>query len=408
MQTLKQREDTMLNQLKTVLETVQEWTIDKRRHLHSIPEIGFKEEKTSAYITQTLTELGYTPRTGIAKTGVTTLLETGRKGPTIMLRADMDGLRMTEETHLPFASTHQGFAHACGHDLHVAMLLGAAKVLQQCKDSLSGNILFVFQPAEEGLGGAQVMIDEGIMDAHNIDFVFGQHVWPALPLGTIGVREGSLMAAVNHFTITIHGKGGHGAMPHECVDALEVGTQVVNALQRIVSRHINPLEPIVVTIGSFHAGTAFNIIPEKAVLTGTTRTFNHEIWTTWPDRLYAIIDGVCSSMGARFELEIDSGYPPLSNDPTASAIAHASAQKVERAEAVVEPQPTMCAEDMSFFHEKAKGAFIFLGCGQPHGAPLHSPQFNCPEEVLSIGVELHCRLAFEVLATQPEKNWLDI
>lgn len=392
----------MLNQLKTVLDTVQEWTIDKRRHLHTIPEIGFKEQKTSAYIIQTLTEIGYTPRTGIATTGITALLDTGRKGPTIMLRADMDGLRMTEKTGLPFTSIHQDFAHACGHDIHVAMLLGAAKVLLQCKESLSGAILFVFQPAEEGLGGARVMIEEGIMDNHKIDFVFAQHVWPSLPVGTIGVKEGRLMAAVNHFTITIHGKGGHGAMPHECVDALEVATQVVNALQRIASRHTNPLEPIVVTVGSFHAGTAFNIIPEKAVLTGTTRTFNRDIWTTWPERLRSIIEGVCSSMGAHFELEIDEGYPPLINDFAAAAIAHAGAIKVDRAIAVVEPEPTMCAEDMSFFHEKTKGAFLFLGCGEAQSAPLHSPQFNCPEEVLSIGVELHCRLAFEVLATAPE------
>ena len=386
----------MKDQLTTALDTVTEWTIAKRRQFHAIPEPGFLEKKTSALIFKTLVALGYSPTTGIATTGVTAPLETGRPGPTIMLRADMDGLNLTEKTGLSFTSTHPGYAHCCGHDAHIAMLLGAAKVLMECKNLLCGTVLLVFQPAEEGLGGAKVMVEEGLMEQHQIEYVFGQHVWPALPQGTIGIKEGRLMAAVNHFTITIHGKGGHGAIPHECIDALEVGTQVVSALQRLSSRKINPLEPVVVTVGSFHAGNTFNIIADRAVLSGTTRTYNREIWRSWPEKLQTVIGGVCNSMEASFELEIDEGYPPLINDAEATEIAQAAAKKIIGIE-VVEPEPSMAAEDMAFYHEKAKGSFTFLGCGYDGGASLHNPQFSCPEAVLATGVEMHCRLVFQVL-----------
>jgi amidohydrolase len=388
---------TMDKNISTALDNIEPWVIDIRRYLHTIPEIGFQEKKTSAFVEKSLKDIGYTPQTGIAKTGIKAVLDTGRLGKTILLRADMDGLKMTEETGLPFASAHDGYMHGCGHDAHIAMLLGAAKLLWQVQDKLKGKIIFIFQPAEEGMGGAKVMLDEGVLEGETVDYAFAQHVWPNIPLGTIGIKEGNLWAAVNHFEIIIHGKGGHGAMPHQCVDALEVGTQVVSGLQRLSSRKIDPLEPVVVTIGTFNAGTAFNIIPEKAELTGTTRTYNYDIWQSWDTKISTVVDGICKSMGATYEFTIDAGYPPLVNNQEAIQHAEISAAKVVGSKNIIEPEPTMAAEDMSFFHQQTKGGYILLGCGTDKGKSLHNPQFFCPEEALRTGVAIHCQLIFDLL-----------
>ena len=277
--------------------------IQIRRDLHRIPETAYTEKKTSEYVAECLNRIGLPVQTGIATYGVVGTLDTGKSGKTLLFRADMDALPLDEKTGLPFASTHDGVMHACGHDAHMAMLLGAAAILNQLKSELTGTVKFLFQPAEEGPGGAKPMIEAGVLKDPTVDHCFGCHVMPGVPEGFIGVKAGPLMAAMDRFDLKIMGKGGHGAMPHICVDALEVGTQVVNALQRISSRHMNPLTPTVVTVGSFHAGTAFNIIPGEAVLSGTTRTFDREIWDSWPERLTKIIGGVCDSMDATYELD---------------------------------------------------------------------------------------------------------
>ena len=226
--------------------------IQTRRDLHRIPETAFTEKKTAAYLERYLSNIDLEIETGIALNGIVAIMKTGRPGPTILFRADMDALPIAESTdHLPFASTHDGVMHACGHDGHMAMVLGAATILNHFRERLCGNIKFLFQPAEEGPGGAKPMIDAGVMQNPQVDFAFGCHVWPDIPEGTIGVRSGSFMAAMDRFDLIIIGKGGHGAMPHVCVDALEVGTQVVNALQRVVSRQSDPLKPTVVTVGTF-------------------------------------------------------------------------------------------------------------------------------------------------------------
>jgi amidohydrolase len=250
--------------IRQLVSEYKELVINTRRDLHRIPETAYTEKKTSAYVTEYLNREGLQVQTGIATYGVVGLLKTGRPGPTLLIRADMDALPLTEETGLPFASTHAGVMHACGHDAHIAMALATATVLNRIKDDFNGNIKFLFQPAEEGPGGAKPMIDEGVLENPAVDYSIGCHVWPELPEGTIGVRSGPFMAAMDRFDIKIIGRGGHGAMPHMCVDALEVGTQVVNALQRISSRLMNPQEPVVVTVGMFQAGTAFNIIPAEA------------------------------------------------------------------------------------------------------------------------------------------------
>lgn len=357
------KERTVRENIANLLQEAEPWIIDARRRLHAIPEPGFKEYKTSAFIADKLGETGLAVQTGVAGTGLVARLVTGRPGPVVMFRADMDGLPIQEETGLPFASVHDGYCHACGHDCHSAMLLGAAKILDTLSGYLAGEIRFVFQPAEESPGGAEPMIRAGVMDNPKVDYCFGQHVAAGLPAGTIGVKAGKLMASPAFFYITIHGRGGHGAMPHECVDALEIGTQVVGALQRVVSRQADPLEPTVLSVGSFHAGTAENAIAGTAKITGTIRTFSKQWADTWEHRLNTVVDGICRAMGATYELSISGSYPPLINDPEAVAIAKAAAEKIVPAGHVVEPEPAMAGEDMSFYLERAKGAFVFLGTG---------------------------------------------
>ncbi|UCF93653.1 MAG: amidohydrolase [Desulfobacterales bacterium] len=368
-----------------------------RRQLHRIPETAYTEKKTSAYVAEHLKSLGLHVRTGIAQYGVIGLLDTGRAGPTLMMRADMDALPLTEATGLAFASTHEGAMHACGHDAHMAMLLGAATLMTQITDELNGIVKFVFQPAEEGPGGAKPMIDEGVLANPRVDSVIGCHLMPDVPEGCIGVRPGPIMAAMDRFDIKITGKGGHGAMPHLCVDALEVGTQVVNALQRIVSRHIKPLEPVVITVGRFHAGRAFNIIADEAELSGTTRTFNEEIWDSWEQRLEKVVRGVCESMGAQFDFKFSKGYPPTVNDAKMAEVVRRCAARVVGPDKVVEPELTMGGEDMAYYLQKVPGCFYFLGVGRAGGAPLHNPQFDFNEGVLLLGVETHCQVGLELL-----------
>jgi amidohydrolase len=387
-------------EMKELVKKQRDHIVGIRRQLHQIPEPAYTERKTSAAVADHLKRAGLEVRTGVAQYGVVGLLRTGKPGPTLMIRADMDALPVTEQTGLSFSSTHAGAMHACGHDAHMAMVLGSALILSQMKDSLKGNIKFIFQPAEEGPGGAKPMIDEGVMENPTVDYAVGCHLWPGSPEGTIGVKAGTIMAAMNRFDIRILGSQGHGAMPHLCVDALEVGTQVVNALQRIVSRHMNPLKPTVVSIGAFHAGKAFNIIPGEAELSGTTRTFDLEVWNSWESRMKKILQGVCDSMGARFELHFEFGYPPTINDGFMADLVRRCAEAIVGSGRVFEPEPTMGGEDMSYYLQRAKGCFFFLGVGRPGGAPLHNAKFDFNEDMLLLGVETYCRIAHELLASQ--------
>jgi amidohydrolase len=381
---------------KKIVQEEREATIGLRRELHRIPETAFCELKTSAFISKRLRNLGLAVQTGIAKTGVVGLLELGKQGKTLMIRADMDALPIQEKTGLPFASAHEGVMHACGHDAHMAMALGAASVLAKIKGELKGNIKFVFQPAEEGPGGAKPMIEAGVLENPKVDIVTGCHVHNG-PEGTIGVRPGSVLAANDRFELTIIGKGGHGAMPHLCIDPIDAGVQLINALQRVASRQINPLTPVVLTIGRFHAGTAFNIIPGEAEMAGTTRTFDRVIWDSWKERMERIIKGVCEAMGARYEFEFFRGYPPTVNDEALAEIVRRCASQVVGQRNVFEPEPIMAGDDMSYFLEKIPGFFFFLGAGRENSAPLHNSRFDVNEEVLLAGVEMYVRLAWELL-----------
>lgn len=387
--------------IKTMIEKEKANISAIRKALHKIPEKGFLEKKTSQFVADylnTMPELEVT--TGIAGTGVVGLLKTGKPGKTLIIRADMDALPIQEETGLEFASTHDNMMHACGHDGNMSMALVTAGILARLKDQFSGNIKFMFQPAEEGPGGAKPMIEAGIMEEPHVDYSVACHLWPDLPAGTLGLKSGVLMSATSVFEIEIMGKGGHGAMPHICVDALDTAVQVVNALQRVVSRKLNPITPSVVTIGSLHAGETHNIIPEKAFLTGTTRTFDKKVWNEYPLIMEPIIKGVCQSMGASYEFKFTPGYPPLKNDPDLVELMKKSMLKVVTQDQIKEQKSTMGGEDMSFVFEKSKGCYFFIGSGFEGCAPLHNSKFVFDESLLLLGVETLVRFALDLLESQ--------
>lgn len=341
--------------IKKLVRENRELIVKTRRNLHLIPEPAYTEKKTSTYVAEYLKKEGLDLRTGIAKYGVVGVMDTGRPGPTLMIRSDMDALPITEETGLEFASTHDGAMHACGHDGHMAMVLGVVTALKNIRDNLNGVIKFLFQPAEEGPGGAKPMIEEGVMENPTVDYSIGCHLWPAITEGTIGVKTGPLMAAMD------------------------------------------PLQPTVVTVGSFHAGSTFNVIPGEAEMCGTTRTFDHDIWNSWQERIDKIVRGVCESMGATYELKYTQGYPPLLNDESMTQVVQRCAEAVVGKENVFEPEQTMGGEDMAFYLEKSKGCFFFLGTGREGCAPLHNSKFDFDEDVLLLGAETYCRVALDLL-----------
>lgn len=390
-----------MTELNCIVKKYASTIFDYRHALHRIPEAGFKEQKTSAFVESRLRELGLDIKTNIAQYGITGLMtgtgpESGT-GKTLMIRADMDGLPIQEETGLPFASTHDGVMHACGHDGHMAMVLGAALVLDSMRDKLNGRIKFLFQPAEEGPGGAKPMVEAGVMEDPHVDYALGAHLWPALDQGKVGVKQGPLMAAMDFFDLTITGKGGHGAMPHLCIDPVDTAAQVINALQRIVSRQMTPTSPAVVTVGSIQGGASHNIIPDCVTLKGTTRTFDRDVWVSFQDRMDKIISGICKAMGAEYTLDYKPGYPPMINDKDMADLVERCAVRAVGRDNVVAPESTMGGEDMAFFLEKAKGCYIFLGTGRPGCRPLHNAGFDFDEQVLLTGVEVFCETALTLL-----------
>lgn len=387
---------------KKIVDAYKERIIKIRRDLHAIPEVAYTEIKTSAYIQKFLEQEGIPFKSGIAETGVLAVIESGRPGKTLMIRTDIDALAINEATGLTFSSTHEGFMHACGHDGHMAIALITASILNQNKGKFSGTIKVIFQPAEEGPGGAARMIEQGVMENPTVDYSLGCHLWPAVQEGKVGVKNGPLMAAMSRFDISVSGKAGHGALPHLSIDALDTGVQLVNALQRLVSRKNNPIEPAVLTVGTFNSGTSYNIIAGDAKLSGTTRTFEKETWKAWEGMIETVAEGVCNSMGTSFTMRYDLGYPPVVNDNEMAEHVRNSAIQVVGKDAVIEPEKTMSGEDMAFFLEKSKGCFFFLGVGREGGASLHNPSFDFNEDVLLLGVEIYLRTAMTLLANDLE------
>lgn len=402
--------EAALAMAKSVHEQVVSW----RRDIHRHPELGFEERRTAGLIADHLERLGLSVKRGVAGTGVVATLHFGGAGHgAIALRADMDALPISEATGKPFASQVPGVCHACGHDGHVAMLLGAATALARLRDNpsawveavglgeLAGAVTFIFQPAEEGPGGALPMIAAGCLDNPPVREIIGLHLWPGLPVGTVGIGFGTVMAAADEFTLAIHGRGGHGAAPHETVDAITVAAQVVTSLQQIASRAVDPTEPVVITIGTIRGGYRYNVIADRVEMTGSARTLNPRLRAALPAKIAEVAKGVAAAFGARAELEYRTLYPETTNNRAVAERIAALARALYGRKAVVEPErPSMGSEDFSYFLQRVPGCYLMVGVGNAARGivnPIHHPAFDMDEDGLLVGTGLEIAAALDFL-----------
>jgi len=376
--------------------SLREEIVALRRDLHRHPELAWNERRTAEQITRFLEGRGLQLRTGLGGTGVVAEAK-GDAGPTRLLRVDMDALPIQEDGPSPHASEVPGAMHACGHDGHVAMGAAAARIAAGRR--APGCVRVLFQPAEEGEGGAQAMVAAGVMEG--VGVAIGVHLWNELPVGTLGVKAGPLMAAVDRLRIVVRGRGGHGGKPHRSADPVVAAAHVITALQTIVSREVPPTLPAVVTLGSVHGGQAFNVIPDEVTLLGTIRTFDADLRRSMPERVARIASGIAEALGARAEAEVRPGNPPVVNDAAVAAMARRAAARVVGEENVVEPEPTMGGEDMAVYFERAPGCFVFVGSANPARGldqPHHSPRFDFDEDALLVGTEFLLEIAQEALS----------
>jgi amidohydrolase len=379
---------------------IQDWIVEIRRELHRHPELQYEEVRTSQKVRDTLDELGISYRSPIAKTGVMAMIGTGEE-PCIVLRADMDALPIHEEADIDFRSEVDGKMHACGHDCHTAMLLGAARLLKEQEGSLRGTVKLLFQPAEEGGGGGKKMCDEGVLDSPRVSKAFGLHVWPTLPTGTIGSRAGTMLAAAGEFNITVKGQGGHAAMPHFAIDPISTAAKIVVELQTIVSREVDPLDSAVISVTTFHAGSAYNVIPPQAELKGTIRALTIERFGMLKERVQQMSTAI--AVANRCEAVVDFpgiDYPPTVNDAGVWNDVAAMASGLLGAAAVHELPAIMGGEDFAFYSQQVPSCFVGLGVrNEEQGATfqVHHPRFKVDEDALPIGSALHTCFAFEHL-----------
>lgn len=386
-----------LSRVRLPIRSMQSQLVELRRQIHQKPELGFQEKLTAELISRKLQEWGIEHQTGIAETGIVAIIEgkSHQNRQVLAIRADMDALPVQELNEVPYCSQHDGVMHACGHDGHTAIALGTASYLQQHRQDFAGTVKIIFQPAEEGPGGAKPMIAAGVLQNPDVDAIIGLHLWNNLPLGTLGVRAGALMAAVESFRCSILGKGGHGAMPNQTIDSVVVAAQVVNALQTIVSRNVNPIDSAVVTVGELHAGTKGNVIADTARMSGTVRYFNPNLEGFIQERFEQIIAGVCQSHGASYDLEYWGLYPPTINDAQIAQLVRSVAEEVVETSLGIVPEcQTMGGEDMSFFLQAVPGCYFFLGSANPEknlNYPHHHPRFDFDETALAMGVEMFVR-----------------
>jgi len=376
------------------------YTRDLRRDFHRNPELGFQEVRTAGVVARDLTELGLEVSTGVGKTGVVATLEGARPGPILLVRFDMDALPIQEETGAEYASQTPGVMHACGHDGHTAIGLTVARMLEAHKSDLGGTVKLVFQPAEEGLGGAQAMVADGVLDNPQPVRSLSLHLWNDKPLGWIGVTPGPVMSASDRFTVKIIGRGGHGASPNIVIDPIVAGAQVISALQNIVSRNVDPLESAVVTVTSMIGGEAFNVIPETVELRGTIRTFKPEIRKIVLERFEEISSGVAAAMGCRAEVDLRSITPAVINDPELAKQVFDVANAVYPQAEISTEERTMGSEDMAFMMDDIPGCYFFVGSAD-HARGLdaghHHPKFDFNEDALTTGAALMASVVFDFL-----------
>ena len=384
-------------ELRALVEAQSDWMIQMRRKLHRIPENGFAEYKTQKAIMDALDELGIPYTT--ERTWVIGMIEGKLPGGVAALRADMDALPLEEPEGCEFRSEHPGMMHACGHDAHVAMVLGAAKVLMSIRDQLPGKVKLLFQPAEETDGGAEPMVAAGAMENPHVDRVYGLHVQPYLPVGTIETRPGTLNASTDTVELTIHGRASHGAYPESGADAIVCAAQVITSLQTLVSRNVSPLASAVLSLGIISGGMAGNIICDKVYLRGTLRTANSEIRAMMKKRIEEVVQGVTAALGCTADVNITSGYAALVNDDAeAKRAMRVGSRLLGEENVVVKAAPSMGGEDFSFFCDEAPGAFFHLGCVKKENMPaplLHSRDFRLDEECLTVGAMMHVALVLD-------------
>ena len=378
------------------IQSLKKTIIETRRDFHKHPELSFQEKRTSKIVAEKLESFGINVQRNIGKTGVVGTLKGNSRGNTIAFRADMDALPIQETSNLPYKSINDGVMHACGHDAHTAMLLGAAEALSSMKDSIKGTIKFIFQPAEEGFGGAKYMIEDGAIE--NVDEIYAMHVWNYQKSGTIGIKSGPVMAAADIFTIKIKGIGGHGAAPQGTVDCIIVASHLIQAIQTIVSRNTNPLESTAITVGQINGGYNFNIIADELTLKGTTRAYTEKNKELIKKRLTEIIKGVGKTFGAQITLDYKDGYPPVINDETTTKKVLNAAKTISK-ENIVEPYLSMGGEDFSYFANKIPGCFFFLGTApknsKPMSVPQHCSHFDIDEEAMLVGSSIFVALALK-------------
>lgn len=396
-----------LEQLRIDAERLQPQLVAWRRDFHMHPELGYQEVRTAGIVADHLRSLGLEVSTGVGKTGVVAIVEGNAAGaaaddaPTVLLRFDMDALPVTEFTGLPYASQAPGVMHACGHDGHTAIGMGVAQLLVKHRGALGGRVKLVFQPAEEGLGGALAMIADGVMEAPKPAASFGMHIWSRLPLNQVVVQAGPLWAGADIVDLVITGRGGHGAMPHETVDAIVIGSEIVMAWQTIVSRNVDPVQPAVISVGAFQAGTVNNIIAEKAVLKASIRSLNFAMRDYLVQRMREVAEGICLAHGAHAELTFKPGVPATINSTEGVRLLENVAAAVVGADHVTQITPMMVAEDMSEFLNRAPGCFVLVGAWdttKPINSPHHSPSFGWDERVLPTGCALMAGAAVAYLA----------
>ncbi|HLO02417.1 MAG TPA: amidohydrolase [Symbiobacteriaceae bacterium] len=389
-------------ELRQLAAGVHAYAVSARRHLHQNPELSFHEQETSAFVAAELRAMGYEPETGVGGHGVRLVVRGARPGPTIALRADMDALPIHEETGLPFASRNPGVMHACGHDMHTATLLATAKAVKAWAGELTGNLVFLFQPAEESLpGGAKLMIEAGALQNPNVEAIFGLHVIPSLPVGQMEFGSGPVMAAPDSFRIVIRGKGGHAAFPHEAIDPVLAAGHVIVQMQQVVSRNLSPFQQAVIGISTVHGGKADNVIPDEVELVGTVRSLDPAVRAIIPGRIEAVVRGVCESVGTTYTLEYQHGYPPVVNTEAETAVARSAAQTVLGLDQVGLMLPVMGGEDFSFYLEQVPGSFGLLGArpageGEVYG--LHTSRLFLDEAAMRHGVAYYLGLIQHYLA----------
>ncbi|WP_018305766.1 M20 metallopeptidase family protein [Desulfitobacterium hafniense] len=391
----------MLEKVMKAAHAIEEALITIRRDIHRQPELALQEYKTAKYIADRLRALGCEVTENVGSTGVAGLLRGRESGKTLAIRADMDALPIKEETEHGFCSTTPGVMHACGHDAHIAVVLGAAEILFSLKDSFAGNIKLIFQPSEESpVGGADQMLEEGVLENPHVDAALGLHVTPELPAGQMGCKEGPFFASVAYFTIEIMGKGGHGALPQHSVNPILVAAECIQALQTIPSAQIDPMEPFVLSIGSIHGGQKSNIIPEKVTIEGTVRCFGDELMSRTGQIMENLLRSITSAYGAAYRLNFRSEVKTLINDQGMIGLIKEAGEEILGKDHTLAAQPVLLGDDFASFSQLVPSAYIYLGAGFPGqpNPPLHHPKFDLDERALPMGAALLSYTALKFLS----------